>query len=382
MKEEELFDERRTHRRRLEDRLFISAFEESPEPLVSLDGSARIYTWSRGAADLLSYTREEALQKEFGSLFVEPAVCRNILESARAVAGLRNFECLALKKDGSKVKVFLTIKTLTDSPSPPTPGEPMGGVREVSGYVVYLSPALVNFEAGPENKLVRDVLLRMERFSTVGQMTAAFAHDIRSPLHVISSTAEFALEFLSPEPKVRESLEMIVRNAQHAATSIKALLEFARAGRCRLQEALLNSILSQALLLVERTCEKQGIRIEKNFGEPPVLMLDPNHIQAVAYNLFANAIDAMPSGGMLRVTTEVLASPSLVHLLVEDTGAGMPPEVLAKISEPFFTTKEAGVGLGLYLTKRILAEHDAEIKFQSEPGEGTRASIFFKLPKR
>ncbi|MFA5139452.1 MAG: ATP-binding protein [Elusimicrobiota bacterium] len=232
-------------------------------------------------------------------------------------------------------------------------------------------------EPPTSRQAMRQSLARMERFSAVGRMAAAFAHDMRTPLHVIASTAETALQFLSPAPELRESLEMILRNARTASASVQALLDFTKTGRPQLRRASLNDILRSASDLVAGMCRAQGVSLSLELGELPPLMLDEQHLRAVAHNILVNAVEATSAGGSLRVRTE--PGPEAVVLTVSDTGAGMTPEALSKAGTPFFTTKESGTGLGLYLSKRILAEHGASLSLESELGKGTTVRVFFPV---
>lgn len=349
---------------RLRGLLFACAFEDSEEGVASLDAGRAIRTWTRGAERLLGIPREEALGRDFARLFASEEEGLRLLAAARASGLLRNAAAAMVCKDGTRATVFLTARLLRE------------GAEEV-GTLVSLQPAVVDFDVDPEHKAIQQALIQMERFSAVGRMTAAFAHEMRTPLHVICSTTEFALEFQRPEAQLRDSLEMILRNAQHATLSIKALLDFAKLGRSQLREGSLNEVVSAAVRLIEKTCEGQSVAVELSLGKLPAMLLDPHHMRAVVHTLLINAVEAMPSGGRLCVRTEAPTDQD-IHLLVRDTGTGMEPEVLAKASAPFFTTKEAGTGLGLYLAKRVLAEHGAVLSISSRRGEGTEVTVHFR----
>ncbi|MFH1724132.1 MAG: ATP-binding protein [Elusimicrobiota bacterium] len=351
---------------RLKDRLFACMFDESEDALVGLDGSRVVRTWSRGAAELLGVPLEEAVDRDFAEFFPRREECVGLLKAACNVKVLKNYEARMTRRDGSPERVFLTVRSLGKGPE---------------AFLVMISPPVADFETAPEHKAVQEALVRMERFSAVGRMAATFAHEMRTPLHVIASTAEFGLESLSPDSKMKENLEMILRNARHGSLSIRALLDFAKVGKSLLREGSLNEVARGVVRLVEKMCQKQRIELDVRLGDIPRLLLDEQHVRAVVHNLLVNAIEAMPKGGRLRVVTDVPERGG-ARLVVGDSGAGMAPEVLAKVSAPFFTTKEDGTGLGLYLAKRVLAEHEATISFDSEAGRGTAVTVVFPARSR
>ncbi|MBI5244356.1 MAG: PAS domain S-box protein [Elusimicrobia bacterium] len=343
----------------LDEKLFAWAFEQSDAALVGIDESRAVRTWTRGASALLGFPREEALGRAFSEFFAHPKDCGRLLEAASGAPVLRNVETVLMAKGGAQMRAYLTLRAF--------PGKV---------FLAEFSPIVVDFEVAPEHKAVREALVRMERFCSVGRMTAAFTHQMRTPLHVVSSTAEFALEFLSPSGKLRECLEMILRNAHHATESVKSLLDFAKAGRPRLVEASLNDAVRAAAQLIEKLCASRRVELKLELGEPAPALFDPPQIRAVVQNVLVNAADASAQGGLIEARTSSSAEGG-AQLVVRDTGPGMTPEVLARASTPFFTTKEDGTGLGLYLSKRVLAEHGASFHIDSLPGRGTTVTIRF-----
>lgn len=347
----------------LKARLFASVFDDSEDAVLALDSEGVVRTCSRGMSELMGYTRDEAVGKAFSALFADGEECSRVLEAARGVAILKNFEAVMLAKDGGREKMFMTLRAL---------GQP-----EAVGFLVELAPAVAEIDDAPEHKKVQEALVRMERFSAVGRVAASFAHEMRTPLHVICSTSEYAAEFLSPDGEMRKSLDMILRNARYASDSVQALLDFARVGRFHLKQGSLNGVVQTALGFAEKLCQKQKIEIDTRLGELPELLLDEHHMRAVVHNLLVNAIESMPDGGRLTIRSGLSEGGGRVEFEVRDTGSGMSHEVLSKAGSPFFTTKEHGTGLGLYLTKRVLAEHGASMTLESAPGQGTTVSVRF-----
>jgi PAS domain S-box-containing protein len=345
----------------LRDILFRAAYLDSEDAVAALDSQRRIRAWSRGAAELLGVSAEDAAGAPFESFFHDPRECENAFEAAAHQGAVRHFEVRLSHKDGSVERTGLSLRILGDPPA---------------GFIARLSPAPEDLDTSPEQRPLQESLVRMERFSTLGRVTAAFAHEMRTPLHVISSTAELAIED-APEPsRIREDLTMILRNANQATSSILALLEFAKTGKSRLREDSLNAVVESVLRWMEKLCQKQGVELVTELDELGPILIDPNHLRSVLHNILVNAVEAMPGGGTLTVVTKSLEKGGAL-LTVGDSGPGMPEAVLEKATTPFFTTKEDGTGLGLYLAKRVLQEHGASLDFSCpEPG-GTLVSVLF-----
>lgn len=226
----------------------------------------------------------------------------------------------------------------------------------------------------------QEALAKLERFSAVGRMAAAFAHEMRTPIHVISSTTELILADLPKDAPHRENLDMILRNAKHAGLSIQALLDFTKVGKPQLRKGSINEVFQNTIELIGKLFEKQGIEVHQDYGEVPEIMLDSNSMRAVVHSLLMNSVDAMPSGGKLFIRTFISEKGGGTRFSVRDTGTGMTKEILNNVGTAFFTTKAEGTGLGLYLSKRMLADHGAEIEFTSTEGTGTTITIVFPAP--
>lgn len=224
----------------------------------------------------------------------------------------------------------------------------------------------------------RQALSRLERLSAVGRAASSFAHEVKGPLHIIASNAELALSHGRPDPELRASLEAILRNARQASASAQALLDFAGAapapqGPCDLAEAV-----ESQRRMFDKLLVKQGVAFESAVPRGTRTAADARLVGAVLHHLLVNAAEAMPRGGTLSVSTEALGGE--VFLRVRDTGPGMPPELLGKAGAPFFTTKDHGTGLGLFLVQRLLEECGGALELSSAPGRGTTASIRLPAP--
>ncbi|OIO06714.1 MAG: hypothetical protein AUJ52_11795 [Elusimicrobia bacterium CG1_02_63_36] len=349
----------------LSELMFRSAFIDTDEAVAGLDAQRRVAFWSRGCRSLLGTPACEAEGKPLQSFFHDPTDCENVFEATRQRGAVRNFEVRLVHADGGVNPASLSVNRFGEDPP--------------RGFIVRFAPVQSDFEKAPGERSLREALVRMERFSSVGRITAAFAHEMRTPLHVISSTAELALEDSAEGSRERDDLSMILRNAHQASSSVLALLEFAKSGKSRLREDSLTAVVQSVLCWIEKLCQKQGILLISNLPKLPPLLMDANSLRSVLHNILVNAVEAMPEGGTLTVVTKALEDGGAL-LTVCDTGPGMPESVLAKAGTAFFTTKEDGTGLGLYLANRVLAEHGAVLDFSCPDEGGTLVSVLFPGP--
>jgi two-component system, NtrC family, sensor kinase len=215
-------------------------------------------------------------------------------------------------------------------------------------------------------------LQRGERLAAIGQIAGGVAHELRNPLNVVKTSAYFLLnaKSLSPE-RVREHLSRINRQVNHANDVITALSSFAKPPDPQLNSISVIECVKSAL---ERYPPPQGIQLNCDLpGGLPKVNADATQLGIVFGNLIRNACDAMPSGGTLTLTAE--SSDRTVEVRVTDTGTGIEPENLAKITEPLFSTKARGMGLGLAITHAILAKVSGKLQVTSERGQGSTFSV-------
>ncbi|HVS14860.1 MAG TPA: response regulator [Thermoanaerobaculia bacterium] len=240
---------------------------------------------------------------------------------------------------------------------------------------------------------LNDIRMRqMFRLEAVGQLAGGIAHDFNNLLLVIMGSSEMLAVEGPLEPRQRERLGEIVAAARRAEDVTRKLLAFSRQQVMSSRPLSLNAVLRDLEKLLGRVLgEHLRVVLELEEGLPNILG-DPGQIEQVVFNLGVNARDAMPDGGVLRLTTRrVVFEPgdgwldahppqapgAYVRLSVADTGSGMTPEVRARAFEPFFTTKTGGTGLGLATVYGIVKQSGGYVWVESEPGRGTRFDIFF-----
>jgi signal transduction histidine kinase len=229
-------------------------------------------------------------------------------------------------------------------------------------------------------------LWQAARLAGVGELAASIAHELNNPLATVSLRVEGVLAKTPPDDPRRRPLEVVEQEVARMARLVGNLLNFSRAGRDQVSTVDVCEEVTRTVELVEHHLRKRRVRVAPEFapGVPPIYA-DRQQLRQVFLNLFTNAADAMPGGGTLtpRVRPGGLppARPAVV-VEVADTGTGIPPELLPRVTDPFFTTKPEGqgTGLGLAICKRIVEQHRGTLEVASAPGAGTTVRV--TLPVR
>ena len=228
-------------------------------------------------------------------------------------------------------------------------------------------------------------LVRSARLAAVGEMAAGVAHELNNPLTAVAGFAELILQDLEPGSPFREDLELVLAEAERARHVVRRLLDFSRPVEDQRTKTDLNELVKGVLLLVNHLTRTSNVKIVLELTENlPWVMLDPNQIKQVFLNLVHNALQAMPKGGKLTVTTGQEEHESggrqqtWAILAVRDTGEGIPPENVEKLFEPFFSTRPPGkgTGLGLSVSYGIISSHGGFIDVESKPGQGSCFTIY------
>ncbi len=214
-----------------------------------------------------------------------------------------------------------------------------------------------------------------ERLATIGQVAGGVAHELRNPLNVVKTSVYFLLNMRQASPeKVKQHLERIDRQIGLADRVIAALSDFARLPVPEANPAPVRECLQEVLEL-NAVPASIAVSIECSDDVPPILG-DARQLQIVFGNLVRNARDAMPDGG--RLTLSAIADDGDVLVSVADTGVGIPRETLERVTEPLYSTKARGIGLGLAITRSIVEKHGGQVQIESEPGVGSVFTI--RLP--
>ena len=239
-------------------------------------------------------------------------------------------------------------------------------------------------EKTEELKQVHEQILQVEKMASLGRLSATVAHELNNPLEGILTYAKLTARRLQKVrdpavPPIREDLELIVREVQRCGNIVKNLLLFSRKQVGEFGIVPVAGIVEQAVRLVQHHFDISGVSFQQEVLVPDASVLcDGNQIQQALLALFVNAVEAMKSGGILRLVVDRDEAGNTV-ILISDTGAGITPEELPHVFEPFFTTKKEGngIGLGLSVVYGILERHGGTVTVRSEPGQGTVFTLTF-----
>jgi len=231
-------------------------------------------------------------------------------------------------------------------------------------------------------------LSQAEKMSSIGLLAAGVAHEVNTPLAVISSYAQLLSKHINGDTRLADLTDKITRQTFRASEIVNNLLNFSRTSATEFSDVNINRVIAETLTLLEHQFKTSRIKVETGFyQELPLIHGNAGKLQQVFLNLFVNAKDAMAgSGGTLRITT---ANGTGVQITISDTGTGIAPEHINKIYDPFFTTKispregqSRGTGLGLSVTYGIIQEHAGKIQVESLPGKGTTFHLEFPLIRK
>lgn len=236
-----------------------------------------------------------------------------------------------------------------------------------------------------ELQRAHDHMLHVEKMASIGKMAAVVAHEVNNPLSGILTYAKLLRKWVASgqaEHEKRgeaiECLELIAAESRRCGELVKNLLTLSRTAPMNVQSTNLHEVIDRCLLLVRHQLELGGVELQLKRAENlPRIPCDPAQIEQVLLALIMNAIDAMPRGGCLWIETRLSSDGKEVKIQVRDDGAGIAPDVLPQIFEPFLTTKESGhgVGLGLAISHGIVERHDGRIEVESEVGRGATFTI-------
>ena len=225
-------------------------------------------------------------------------------------------------------------------------------------------------------------MARRERLAALGDVAAAFAHEVRNPLNAVSIglqrlRAEFAP---APADEYARFVDLIQGEVTRLNAIVEEFLTLARPLPLATGPVAIDALLAELAALVEGQARAASVTIRVSVpGPAPMIVADRGHLKQVLLNLVLNAVQATGPGGL--VTIEAHATRDLVELVVADTGPGIPAETLSRIFDPYFTTKAGGLGLGLTIARRIVEAHGGSLTVESSPGRGARFRVRLPVPR-
>jgi PAS domain S-box-containing protein len=350
-----------TEQKRAQDTLarsesrYRNLFESASDAIVTLDANGRFTTFNHAAEIISGYRREELVAQWFAPMVPDDELPKALGHFQKALAGETGlFETSFLRKDGDIRTIQVTYST------PQKDEEVLCVIRDVT-----------------DQKLLQEQLIQSEKMSAIGQLVSGVAHELNNPLAGISAFAQLLLTEKRFPPDQRTAAEMIYAEARRASRIVQNLLTFARQHKPERTATSTNKVLDDTLELRGYELRVRGIDVVREYDDAlPDTMADAHQLQQVFLNLITNAEQAMEK--RQRDTQHLIVrtrrAGGIIRTEIEDTGPGIPPNLIERIFNPFFTTKPtgSGTGLGLSISLGIVREHEGRIWAENAPSGGAR----------
>lgn len=355
----------------IETKNFLESIVEKAGDAISVvDLEGRVIYWNEGAERIYGYKKEEVLGQKVSQLIYpkdqklreeEEKLMKELMGRVLKGEVVPNVEVRRQTKEGREVITSMTLSPLRDAEGKIT------GVTRICKDITQMKKA-------------EERLLLTERLTSLGELTAGVAHELRNPLAGIKINTQILLRSKGLSEMERRLLESTEEGIERIQKIVEDMLHFAKPKAAEFREAQINSVVEDSLNIFQTKLKKAHISLEFLRGENlPKVWIDIHQIRQALINLMLNAIQAMEKGGKLTLRT--FMEGEKVGVEVRDTGEGISPSHLKRIFDPFFTTKSEGTGLGLSITLKIIEAHGGTIDVQSEEGKGSIFTIYLPIRK-
>lgn len=359
---------RQDDRRVRVERQLESVVERSQDAIVLVDEAGVVRNWNPGATALFGYSYVEMIGQSLDRLW-PPGYPRQeigkLVEEVSHSGYARRPETQRIRRDGTPVTVDASYTAVVD---------PEG--TRLGMWTI--------FRDITERQRLLEAKLQAERLAMIGTMSAKLAHEVRNPLTSIILNLEMIKDTLNgriadpsgDSSESRELLASIESEVNRIHHVVEDYLRFARLPNLQLVPVQLDTFLVGQMSMLASELQQRRIELRLDPGVPGVrVAADEDQLWQAILNLVRNAMEAMPEGGVLDISSRIDGGRVLV--IIGDSGCGMPEDVRARMFQPFYSTKRGGTGLGLPLTGQIVQEHGARLLCESAPGEGTRFTLEF-----
>ena len=334
--------------------------DQLEDGLIFLSQDCKILFFNKAAEALIGTSVDAVLGQPLEDILEPSHPLRSLLEpSATGVRGFRN-KTIVLPHDGSFREFLVSAFAVADA-------------QKTMGVMVLLKDL-------DSIKTLQSLISYSAKLTALGRLTSGVAHEMKNPLNAMMIHLELLKEKLDGTPGgAHENLEVIESEIRRLDRAVLGFLKFVRPQELALHPVDLNALLSDLVTLLEAEWQKAGIRFALQLAAPfPRITGDEELLRQALLNVLLNACQAMPTGGTVRITTE-LEDQGTLKAIIADEGVGIPSEDLEKIFKLYYTTKTEGSGIGLSLVYRTLQLHDGSIDVSSEVGRGTAMTIRFPM---
>ncbi len=407
-----------------DQRLKELILESVPSGLITVDLSGCITTFNRAAQAILGYHPYEVLGQPLQKILNLSVPAGRVCSEEGQIAPFTSYSQVNVVDDISTVsETLVTLDRHAQEVALDVHLVPLyNDLREQIGWLATFADVTSMHHLEEEKR-------RLDRLASLGEMAASVAHEVRNPLASIKTSMQMLADDLggfAPHDRkqfaplarkqdeqnpgaAQESVTVALKEVERLDAIVRDLLLFARPRQLHCIACNLAELSERVLKIMQAQCAEMGVIIHRVYHDVPVVQVDMAQMEQVLFNLYMNAIQAMPEGGILTVLCQVIPdntstysdtqreqgrlfefgepigaidvdeySKSWLELSVSDTGIGIAPDQLERIFQPFFTTKAHGIGLGLPITRRLVEDHRGHLLVESQPGYGTTISV--RLP--
>ena len=342
-----------------EARFRDEVIDNLPLGVVAIDTRGHVLTWNRATEEIVGILGEEARANTLARLLPERAWHDSLIRSMEHGVEEIRAKYDLLRPDGSSLPVEISTAPLRDAE---------GRIRGAVATLIDVSSL----------KRMEERIRQLDRLAALGRFASSVAHELRNPLTGIATGVQYLSRGFPEGDERHDSVAFILREVVRLNTIIQDLFTASRPREIQLEPVRLQDVASRALRGLKPTPDDAGVRIELERADTwPTVTGDADQLQQVLLNLVQNAVQATPAGGRIVIRASAEADGAVLE--VEDSGAGISPEHLPRIFDPFYTTRTKGTGLGLFVAHGIVQRHRGSIEVKSELGSGALFRIF--LPK-
>jgi len=335
--------------------------------VLTLGKDGRILTWNKAAEDVIGIPASQAVGQHFSEIVEVMGITE--ADKQRILSAI----CTVLET-GQK---YLGYKQEYH----PVEGEPLYvnmNIAQLRNHVGGILGLVIIFEDVTKEIQMESEMRRISELASIGQLAASIAHELRNPLSSIKGAAQYLRNEYADHQGVREFLDIIVDEVNVLNKVTTEFLDFARPLKLNLRETDVNDVIFRTIQFMQLDINRQGIQVTQDLSyDIPRIMADDKQLEQVLRNLVLNALQAMPNGGKLVLSSQ--AAEEGVKVILADSGVGIPQEQIDRIFVPFFTTKTKGTGLGLSVVQKIVDNHGGKIAVESVVGEGTTFELYLPV---
>ncbi|MCK9392992.1 MAG: GAF domain-containing protein [Syntrophales bacterium] len=338
--------------------------ESSPNGIITIDENKRVRSLNRKTEEILGIKRKNILDKKISEIFKEGEILEVLNNTIDNHVNIENQELTFSRQDGSSAILGISSSAMKMDE------------KDVSAMIITIRDLT-------EIKQTERLIRRMDRLSSLGQLSAAIAHEIRNPLASINFNAQLLAKKFKTDKATDDIMADTFEGIERIKILVKRVLDFTKTGSPAFRKGNIHNIINESIALIEPQIKKRKVEIKKYFSDGiPDIIFDPNQIQQVLVNLMLNAGESMEKDGVIEIRScleKRRSEQTRLTISITDSGIGIKKDDLTRIFDPFYTNKADGTGLGLSIVQKIMEQHDALIEVKSKENKGTTFILRFPV---